>query len=183
MSSLGQFDAGYNPQEDRILLRITNTEADEYRLWLTRRLCSALLAEFKVNISAYRVQNEAEKEAGSPAPVPSSGELGAATVMRADMQQQAAAARQNFKQEFHPGERFPLGEQGVVVEKVNFQPDGKGPGNHALNFYSINGQMLSIGVSPVFLNSIFEVIERVSEQAGWGLATTAASMAKSATLQ
>jgi hypothetical protein len=33
------------------------------------------------------------------------------------------------------------------------------------------------------LNSVFEVIERVTQQADWGLVTTASSMARSATLQ
>lgn len=181
MSGLAQFDAGYNPKEDRILIRITNTEGDEFRLWLTRRLSASLLADFKVKISVYRVQPETREQRGELAPAAS--EMGAATLMRADMQQEAEAAKQDFNQKFLPGERFPLGEQGAVVEKVDFQPDGKGPGNHALNFTSTNGQLLSIGVSPQFLNTIFEVIERVSQQAEWGLLTTANSMVKSATLQ
>lgn len=181
MSGLAQFDAGYNPQEDRILIRITNTEGDEFRLWLTRRLSASLLADFKVNISAYRVQPESG-EKGSES-VPSASEMGAATLMRADIQQEAAAAKQDFEQEFVSGERFPLGEQGVVIDKIDFQPDGKGPGNHALNFTSTNGQKLSIGVTPQFLNTIFEVIERVSQQAEWGLITTSSSMPRSVTLQ
>lgn len=181
MSGLAQFDAGYNPQEDRILIRVTNTDGDEFRLWLTRRMSASLLADFKINISAYRVQPE-PCEQGSES-VPAASEMGAATLMRADMQQEAAAAEQNFQQEFVPGERFPLGEQGVVIEKIDFQPDGKGPGNHALSFTSTNGKQLSIGVTPQFLNTIFEVIERVSQQAEWGLITTASSMVRSATLQ
>ena len=181
MSGLVQFDASYNPQEDRILIRITNTDCDEFRLWLTRRLSASLLVDFKVNISAYRVQpDSAEKESES---APRASEMGAATLMRADMQQEADAAKQDFEQKFIPGERFPLGEQGAVVDKIDFQADGKGPGNHALNFIGTNGKRLSIGVTPRFLNTIFEVIERVSQQAEWGLITTSSSMARSATLQ
>ena len=181
MSGLAQFDASYNPEEDRILIRITNTEADEFRLWLTRRLSASLLADFKVNISVYRLQSDsAEKESES---APRASEMGAATLMRADMQQEAHAAKQDFEQKFIPGERFPLGEQGVVVDKIDFQADGKGAGNHALNFIGTNGQQLSIGVTPQFLNTFFEVIERVSQQAEWGLITTSSSMARSATLQ
>ena len=52
MSGLGQFDAGYNIAQDRILLRITNTAGEEYRLWLTRRFCLSMLGDFKVKVSA-----------------------------------------------------------------------------------------------------------------------------------
>lgn len=181
MIGLGQFDASYKQQEDRILIRITNTEADEFRLWLTRRLSASLLADFKVNISVYRLQPDSAEEESESAPRVS--EMGAATLMRADMQQEADAAKQDFKQKFIPGKRFPLGEQGVVVDKIDFQANGESPGNHTLNFIGTNGQQLSIGVTPHFLNTIFEVIERVSQQAGWGLITTSSSMARSATLQ
>ena len=46
MSGLGQFDAGYNSAQDRILLRITNKAGEEYRLWLTRRFCLSMLGDF-----------------------------------------------------------------------------------------------------------------------------------------
>ena len=184
MSGLGQFDAGYNSAQDRILLRITNTAGEEYRLWLTRRFCLSMLGDFKVKVSAYRLPAERIKESGADNLVAASDSAGAATVMQADIQQELVASQQDFGQAFRPGERFPLGEQGELVERVDLTPNGKGPGTHALGFTSVQGQALTIAVTPELLNSIFEVIERVTtQQADWGLETTAVSMAKSATLQ
>jgi len=183
MSGLGQFDAGYNSAQDRILLRITNTAGEEYRLWLTRRFCLSLLGDFKVKVSAYRLPAEGLEEGGVDSLVPVPDSAGAATVMQADIQQELVASRQDFGQVFRPGEQFPLGEQGELVKRVDLAPNGKGPGTHSLSFQSVQGQVLTIAVAPELLNSIFEVIERVTQQADWGLETTAVSMAKSATLQ
>lgn len=183
MSGLSQFDAGYNSAQDRILLRITNTAGEEYRLWLTRRFCLSMLGDFKVKVSAYRLPAERIKESAADNLV-AVDSTGAATVMQADIQQELVASQQDFGQAFRPGERFPLGEQGELVERVDLTPNGKGPGTHALGFKSVQGQDLTIAVTPELLNSIFEVIERVTtQQADWGLETTAVSMAKSATLQ
>ena len=182
MSDLGQFDAGYNSAQDRILLRITNTAGEEYRLWLTRRLCFSMLGDFKVKASACRLPTEEEERVvDSSSAIP--GGAGSATVMQADIQQELVASQQDFGQAFRPGERFPLGKQGELVERVDLTPNGKGEGTHALSFQSVQGQALTIAVTPELLNSIFEVIERVTQQAGWGLVTTAFSMAKTATLQ
>ena len=182
MSDLGQFDAGYNSVQDRILLRITNTAGEEYRLWLTRRFCFSMLGDFKVKVSACRLPAEEEESVvDSSSAVPDSA--GSATVMQADIQQELVASQQDFGQAFRPGEQFPFGEQGELVERVDLTPNGKGKGTHALSFQSVQGQALTIAVTPELLNSIFEVIERVTQQADWGLVTTAISMAKSATLQ
>ena len=182
MSGLGQFDAGYNSAQDRILLRITNTAGEEYRLWLTRRFCFSMLGDFKVKVSSYRLPAEAEESVvDSSSALP--GSAVSATVMQADVQQELVASQQDFGQAFRAGEQFPLGEQGELIERVDLTPNGKGKGTHALSFQSVQGQALTIAVTPELLNSIFEVIERMTQQAGWGLVTTAFSMAKSATLQ
>lgn len=173
MSHLMQFDAGYHPKEDRILLRVTNSDEEEYRLWLTRRMTGRLLNEFKPKTSAYRIAEGFESDAMEPgAPEPPRGPPDASTLIKADLSQQAAAARQDFSSPFKGGRHFPLGKEGVVIASVDFHPDGKGPGNHALCFHAVTGGALSIGVSANVFNSIFEVLERVTRKADWGLIST-----------
>ena len=46
--------------------------------------------------------------------------------MQADIQQELVASQQDFGQAFRPGEQFPLGEQGELVERVDLTPNGKG---------------------------------------------------------
>ncbi len=170
MSHLLQFDAGYHPKEDRILLRVTNSDEEEYRLWLTRRMTSRLLHDFKPKTSAYRIAEGFESDAMEPGePEAPRGPPDAHTLMKADLSQQAAAARQDFSKPFKGGRHFPLGEDGAVVASVDFHPDAKGPGNHRLSFRTASGGALGIGVSAHVFNSIFEVLERVTRRADWGL--------------
>lgn len=177
MSAFAQFDAGYDLQQDRILLRITNTDGEEYRLWLTRRLCASLLTDFKTKTSAYRVTRDASK------PHTQSAKAGAETVMQADFEQQAAAQSQDFTTKFKPGSSFPLGESGLLVEKLNLQPNGKGEGVHALSFYGAEDNGVTIGVTVELFNSIFEVVERIIGRTNWGLIAAAAGRPPSSTLQ
>lgn len=173
MGGLAQFDVSYNPQQDRILLRITNTEGGEYRLWMTRRLSYSVLTELKTNTSIYRL--DASDITANPSPLQDEsadaiakiGANTAETVMLADKQQKATAQKENFGVEFKPGESFPLGEEGILIGKVNFQPDTNGAGSHTLSFYPTEGDGISIGVSADFFNSIFEMLERICSQAQW----------------
>ncbi len=177
MSALAQFDAGYNLQQDRILLRITNTVGEEYRLWLTRRLCRSLLTEFKTKTSAFRVNPDSSQ---SPAQYLDSD---TETSMRAELEQQAAAMTQNFSSKFQPGSSFPLGESGLLVERLNLKPNGKGEGVHALSFFGDSNRGMTIGVSVELFNSIFEVIERIIEKTDWGFTSSSIAPPSSGMIQ
>lgn len=179
MTSIAQFDAGYNPQQDRILLRITNKEAEEYRLWLTRRICRSFLTEFKTQTSTYRITGSVGGETVSEARPAASSD----TILRASLEQQAAAASADFSNKFEAGESYPLGEQGIVVENIQLQPNAKGVGVHELSMHDAAGRGISIGVSVDFFNSIFEVVERVVQQADWGLAANVMPAPNKALLQ
>jgi len=177
MSAFAQFDAGYNLEQDRILLRITNTDGEEYRLWLTRRMCASLLTDFKAKTSSYRVKKDPSR------PHTQTAIAGAETVMQADFEQQAAAQSQDFTTKFKPGTRFPLGEAGLLVEKLNLQPNGKGEGVHALSFYGAEDKGMTIGLTMELFNSIFEVLERIIARTDWGLLEASVNRPPSSTLQ
>jgi len=174
MTALSQFDASYNMQQDRILLRITNQDKEEYRLWLTRRMCRSFITDFKTRTSSFRITGEE----GS-APVADQG----TAVLRADLEQKAAVANKDFSNAFKPGDSFPLGQEGIVVERVNLQPNDKGPGVHGLSLHDASGRGITIGVSVDLFNSIFEVIERVVQQAEWGIEMALPPDVMGATLQ
>ncbi|MCH7815058.1 MAG: hypothetical protein IIC60_00670 [Proteobacteria bacterium] len=188
MTSLAQFDARYDPHEDRILLRITNTDEEEFRLWLTRRLTHSIITDLKTKSSAYRLRNavsedtltaaEGEITRASSAPRASSAEA----VIQAEFEQQATAGQLKFDSKFKPGESYPLGEAGLLVGKVNFKANANGPGSHALSFYPVKGAGITIGVSVEFLHSIFEILERVSKSAEWGFVSSS-QLQNTATLQ
>ncbi len=181
MSTLGQFDVGYRQQEDRILLRITNTDNEEFRFWLTRRVCAALLTDFKTRTSAYRISavgsgSVAAAQGGAPG---SKYE----TLLRAQLEQEAAVAQQNFKTTFKSGENFPLGKEGILVEKINLKPNAQGQDTHSLSFADAQGKGITLGVSIELFNSIFEVIERVVKVTNWSISPAKLDVQSSKFLQ
>ncbi len=178
MSALGQFDAGYNQHEDRILLRITNQSGEEFRLWLTRRICASLLTDFKTRTSAYRVSAIDRDTSNEASATPDHD-----TLLRAQFEQQAAVAQQDLNTEFAPGETYPLGESGLLVEKINLQPNGQGQDNHSLSFANAQGEGITLGVSIELFNAIFEVIERVVQQTNWELPSVRVGLESSNILQ
>ncbi len=174
MTTLSQVDAGYNAQQDRILLRITNKTGEEYRLWLTRRICLTFLTDFKARTSTFRIT-------GGSGSVHSHDKETA--VLRADLEQKAAVANKDFATRFKSGNRFPLGQDGLVVETINLKPDGKGEGVHGLSLHDAAGRGITLGVSVDLFNSIFEIVERVVAQADWAIELSAATRPENAILQ
>lgn len=174
MTNLSQFDAGYNTKQDRILLRITDKESEEYRLWLTRRMCRSFLTDFKTRTSSYRITGDS-----SVAPVADQQ----SAVLLADLEQKAAVANRDFSNKFRAGDSFPLGQEGMVVETINLHPNSKGQGVHGLSLQDADGRGITINVSVDLLNSIFEVIERVVHQADWSLDVPQAGESVAAVLQ
>ena len=182
MNELSQFDAGYNYHEDRILLRITNLDGDEFRLWLTRRLCKSLLTEFKTKTGVYRISTP-DSDVSHIATATATAGSCQDTVLLAQLEQRAAISQQDFSSKFRPGKNYPLGEQGLVVEKVNLKPHGKGKGVHALSFQDSSGKGVTMGVTVEIFNSIFEVVERVVTRTQWDLPVVSETMQPGTLLQ
>lgn len=163
MSSISQFDISYSPVEDRILLKVTSTNGDELRLWFTRRITSNILGKLKDSTSAYRIPQPAPEAVSSSPPDPEQ------TKAQAEFQQQTSAANSNFDEKFVPGTNFPLGEAGIVVNRLDFKADANGPGSHALTLSPLKGKGVTLGVTPDLFNTFFELLERTLPKTGWGL--------------
>ena len=43
MTAINQLQMSYSPEEDRVLLRLNTTSAEEFRFWLTRRYCQLMV--------------------------------------------------------------------------------------------------------------------------------------------
>jgi len=163
------------------LLRITNTDNEEFRFWLTRRVCAALITDFKTRTSAYRVPvmesgSSVAVQGGAPGP---DHEM----LLRAQLEQEAAVAQQDFKTTFKSGESFPLGEEGILVEKINLNPNAQGQDTHSLSFADAQGKGITLGVSIELFNSIFEVIERVVKVTNWSISPAKLDVRSSKFLQ
>ena len=176
MASLSQLDARYDQVEDRVLLRLTNSDQQEYRLWFTRRMTISMLTDFKGQTSAYRISTPPNAEKTPAATTPEQ------TKVQAEFEQAASVAQSNFKDKFVPGKSFPLGESGIVVNRIDFKPNANGPDAHALRFLPKTGEGVTIGVSVKIFNSIFEILERTARNTDWKISDLLATASHS-TLQ
>jgi len=92
---LHQINITYSNKEDRLLLRVTTIQGDEYRVWLTRRFSGLLLGS---------LNKEMEKYGGSPT---------IASSQQAKQMFKAGAFEKVFEEE--KSSNYPLGESGFLA--------------------------------------------------------------------
>ena len=176
MASLHQMDASYDMNQDRILLRLTNDDGEEIRLWMTRRMTQLFLTDFKDNTSTYRIPNYTddqpsltENATNKPkvAPVRDTALNTGHTKAIADFEQQVAASKSNFSEAFKPGEHFPVGEDGIIINKIKIKANQEANADHTVMFFSLEGHCVSLNVNVQIFNTLFELIERVNQATNW----------------
>ncbi len=94
-----QLNGGYVPAEDRILLRVSTDEGEEFRFWLTRPVTARLLAANRT-IAARTVAKKFSPQVAQAV---------------TEFEQQAVQQQTRLDDEFVPGTNFPLGEAPVLV--------------------------------------------------------------------
>ena len=171
MSGLSQIDARYDQAEDRIMLRLTTADENEYRLWFTRRVTFNVLTDFKEKTSQFRVsetvKTEKKNEELKAAPAKMTDQE---AKINADKAQAEQHANTKYDEEFKPGKTYPLGEEGILVGRVDFKPNSDGGTLHSLSFAAAKGHGMTIKVNADIFNSILNVLEKTSEQAEWMIA-------------
>jgi len=96
MSAINQLQISDSPEEDRVLLRLNTTFAEEFRFWLTRRYCQLMVQA----LSAHRETDPDVSNQVSP--------LARKAVEW--FKRKAADSGGNSKDDLKPGVKFPPGE-------------------------------------------------------------------------
>lgn len=147
-SALQQINLSYSPEEDRLLLRVSDGELSEFRVWFTRRytelLCNMLVEEMN--------------KAGGMQELASSRET---------LQGFKNGA---FNKEYDDSLRhqFPLGETGVLGYRINFNRGEAGATMLQLLPQQGQGITLTLGRSMLFM--FYNLIEQALTQANWNMA-------------
>lgn len=142
--SIRQFNAGYVPGEDRILLRVAMRNGDEYRFWLTRAAVRGFLGQVE--------QWLAPRDASATAAV-------------ASFQREAAVAAADFETPLTPGSQLPLGEVPLLVSAMRLVTDR---GVHVVLTLA-NGQQADFGLNDEVLVGIRYMLVQAAAAADWGL--------------
>lgn len=165
--SIQQIHAGYNPLEDRLLLRVILAEGDELRFWLTR----ASVRDFLPVMGAWMSGDDP----GSAALGATAGSFSeqAARTMKA-FQREKAAGEADFSQPLKPGERFPFGETPLLVAKLTLKP---GQGSQDLLLQLADNRLITLHLGPDALPGVARLLQSGIAQADWGYAGPAAPQA------
>ena len=110
-ASQNQINMSYDAVEDRILIRATE-KGKEYRAWWTRRLALKIYKRFSEQ----------------PLPTENSGSHLAPEQRQSlgSLEKQGAVQQADFTTPFDSApEQFPLGEEGILVQRVDVKTEGK----------------------------------------------------------
>jgi hypothetical protein len=146
---LHQINISHNTKEDRLLLRISTTAGDEYRLWLTRRYTNLLMGV---------LNKEIDNQGGAPS-VAGSEET---TKMLKN-----GALEKKYDNENALG--FPLGEVGVLGFRINSRNTDEG--NLALELLPEEGKGITLNLNKSLLYMFHNVLTQGITRASWDLQT------------
>lgn len=155
--TLSQLNANHIRSEDRLLLRISTSQDEEYRLWLTRLVTGELIADCS------------ERLLQSLAPGLPPAVAAALSGFRQDAMQGTLQAGG-----FQPARRLPLGTEPQLVTSCAIERSG---GQYTLKLLLPQGRELGLPLGEGQLRKLLLLLDRIQQQAGWGLAAAAAAPA------
>ncbi len=146
-----QLNGGYVPAEDRILLRVSTDEGQEFRFWLTRPVTARLLAANRT-LAARAVATKFPPQV-------------AQTVH--EFEQQAVAQQTKLDDSFQPGSSSPLGEAPVLVVKLGITPFEHGI---SVDLGTANGSNVNLRFAHHLAQQVGVLLDRLQTDAKWLIA-------------
>ncbi len=142
---LHQLNVTYSNREDRLLLRVTTQQGDEYRLWMSRRFTNLLFNVLK---------KEMEKHGGVTS-------VGASR--QAQEMFNAGAFEKSFEHE--KSINLPLGEEGFLAYgiKTHNNPGG----NMSLEIFPEKGQGINLNLNQGMLYMFYNLLSQGIIRAEW----------------
>lgn len=146
--SIKQLNASYVADEDRVVLRITTTDDNEYRLLLTRAMLRDMLALVRQLQLTQAVRQHATVLAGAIA----------------EFKQQVQLTNAKFT-EFEPASRLPLGDQPLMVRKAAINSHN---GQDVLEL-NLPGKLLKLPLTDELGAQLGVVLQTIAGHAKWDL--------------
>jgi len=163
-----QFSVNYIQEQDRILIRINTTAAEELRVWFTRRLMLPLWPNLNKAVADQLARDKAE-QGNVQSPLAHSDDL--TKRMMADFERQESLGKADFKTPYNAKPNLlPLGEDPLVVTQVSMTPMGKGslrlsfeeklPGQTAPRAFQVTLALQT-------LHGLVHLLEQALNRSGW----------------
>lgn len=149
---LHQLALNYVATEDRLLLRASREDGQEYQCWLTRRLVKALLPGLG------KLLHSDPGVAADPV-------VGAEKLA---FQHAAAVQRNQFKPEFTAGELAPECADGpMLVQRMQMRRGESG--SYQLNLAAQDGPAIHLGLSETLMHGFLRLLQQALRTSEWDL--------------
>jgi hypothetical protein len=160
-----QLSVSYQAEQDRLLLRVSSTNGQEMRLWLTRRLMLGLWPL----ISRLQTEQLLKLEAAGSALDDADEEL---RRMLADFRKEEFLQRADFDTPYQDQSTLPLGTEPLLVTDVDATPLPGGRTRLALNERaSVSGgekpRGFQLELDPRLMQGLLHLLERALTHAQW----------------
>ena len=149
---LHQLKLDFNPEQDRLLLRVSTDNQLEVRLWLTRR---ALRLLWPLLVQMVRSAPEVALQSNPQARDALVG-----------MQHEQALSRANFAKPYEEMPReMPLGAEPILVARMQSKRDANG--NQILTLLPQQGQGINLTLDNTLLHSFCKLLQNAVAKADW----------------
>jgi len=148
---ISQLNATYQPEEDRVVFRFNTINNSEFRMWFTRALVHKLIlacSEVAIKSELLVNKNTNAKEIS-------------------EFKQEMSRSATQFT-EFNTSSEFPLGQNPILVKRVNFAIENK---IFVLAFDLIIGQTITLRLDEDLFSKFRLLMDAIEDKAGWGLKT------------
>jgi len=149
-----QMQIVFVPVHDRLMFRLNTTDRAEFKVWLTRRYVKLLWQALQQMLNKTQSGMSADPQTRQA---------------MLSFQHEKVLAQTDFatKYQEEPEIRRPLGEEPVLVSKIQIKP---GPGNNqVLCMHPEQGQGLEIAFDPTLLHSFCKLLVDGVKKTDWDL--------------
>ena len=157
--SIKQFNGNYVPDDDRLLFRFNTVNHEEYQFWFTRRV-----TQFILSATGHLVEKQLEQTHTPHV----AKEI-------AKFQEESVKEKINFKNEYIPANKYPIGPEPVLVIdvrctfiKVPANDTSPGGDVFSLDLALVDQLNLNLKLSTPILQNMRVMLERLNNQANWG---------------
>ncbi len=150
--SIHQFNLQYNPEQDRIMFRVSTVKREEFRFYLTRRYVKVLWPVLQKVLDTEFKKREPEK-----------------AHVASDMvrfEHENIVSRADFKQQYDDRmETHPLGEDYILLARIQVK---QGPVN-MLCLHPAKGMGIEFHASNMFLHAFCKLLVDTVRKADWDM--------------
>ena len=154
-----QLSLSYDDKQDRLLLRVSTQDAEEFRFWLTRRMTERLGPALQ-----QAVQRLDAQQPGLVAADERSRQL------VSDFRHDDIIRHADFRTPYTPQTSLPLGETPMLLTDVNMRLQGQELHLELMEQSDQAKRQCEMQLNSQLLHGWLHLMAQVSQQAQWGLA-------------